>query len=40
MIHTFQGQANVTQDFIMKKVEQRKDEKETGRNNNFSARFY
>lgn len=39
--HTFQRQANVTQDFIMKNtVEQRKDKKETERNNNFSARSY
>lgn len=41
MIHTFQRQANVTQDFIMKNtVEQREDKKETERNNNSSARSY
>lgn len=41
MIHTFERQANVTQDFIMKStVEQTEDEKETERNNNFSARSY
>lgn len=35
-IHTFQRQANVTQDIIMKNtVEQKEDKKETERNNNF-----
>lgn len=41
MTDTFQRQANVTQDLIMKyTVEQRNDKNETERNNIFSARSY